>query len=542
MNTYQEKLFTSVNQTLASLRTEQAQRISQQECDQFNLYFAQGASQALQTKLNHTDAEYNTVHAMHEQAVTCNSQSDSLINAANLTDKNTKAAASLAQKSAQDIQLASNSVAHLAADIGSALNIVFASDYGSDIAAMSKEVNHYIREAAYNAENTAQKASEAATAAAEITPGQIKAGTSQTSKAIKTLLKETQSQTVKLNAQKEAELVKFSEKLSHEKLAFGALQNAESLSNAARASFLLNNSEMNQNFQVQVIAQNTLSVVFEQSQAGFSGDDIPIRIEGYYIVLVKAEKRHTFNPNTARALYQASADRFYQVTAGQEQQVELLKDADGDNTKMGIRYVAFLFSELTAAYKQFTDDQNDLLAAPSNSFVLQQSLPSLDGEVQANQLVSDSGIKRINQLTMSLDASLPSDAEVRLLLIRAGKEEQGTVLIDDQLADREQTQRSILMTTAIAESVAMSGYLTASKLADNQYQFSLSQDLTDNFSAPVLAGVSYRLAILVTANAGTASSTVASTLSFADVKLAKASSADQSSGASKSSKAKNKKS
>jgi hypothetical protein len=542
MNTYQEKLFSTVNETLAGLRAQRAIRMSQENCDEFSLYYAQGASCSSQNKLDKTSSEYDAVHAMNEQAVTCNSQSDSLIVSTSLTDKSTKKSALLAQKSAESIQLASNAIAHLAADIGSALNIVFAADYGSDIAEMTKNVNHYIREAAYSAENTAQKALEAATAAAEITPGQIKESTGQTSKSIKALLKETTAQTVLLNAQKEAELLKYSDKINNEKTASGALLNAKSLTSAANLSFGLSNREMNLGLDVTPTSANEISVSFHKEHAGFTGADIPERVAGHYIVLVKSERRQAFNPDAARTLYESSPDRFTTLTSHKKVCVEVSKDADGHHIKPASRYVAFLFTELTSSYKKYLDDQDDLLSAATDSFVFKNELPTPVGNLVVSQSAG-----RVNSASLTLDHSLARDIEARLLCVRTNKEGEGIVLLDAENSSLayNKTKIDILMTTAIAETVAMSGYQAATNTSANEYQFLLPSDLTDNFSFPIVQGARYRLAVFLTASAGNSAALTGSALYFPDIEILseKKPAASQSNTASKSSRSsKNKKS
>jgi hypothetical protein len=549
MNTYQEKLFLTVNETLVGLRAQRAIRISQENCDEFSVYYAQGARYTSQNKLDKTSSEYDAVHAMNEQTVTCNSQSDSLIVSTNLTDKSIKKSAALAQKSAEDIQLASNTVAHLAADIGSALNIVFAADYGSDIAEMTKNVNHYIREAAYSAENTAQKALEAATAAAEITPGQIKDSTNQTSKSIKALLKETTAQTVLLSTQKEAELIKYSDSINHEKSALGALQNAKSLTSATNLSFALSNREMNLGLDVVPISESAISVNFHKEHAGFSGGDIPKRVAGHYIVLVKAEKRQTFNPDAARTLYESSSDRFTALTSHKTEQVDVNQDADGHHIKPAYRYVAFLFTELTPDYKKYIGDQDDFLSAATDSFVFKNELASPVGNLMVRKADG-----RAISATLVLDNTLDHDIEARLLCVRTmasdNNKGEGIVLLDAEVHTENNSltagraNNDILMTSAIAETVAMSGYQTATKTADKEYQFLLPSDLTDNFSFPIIQGASYRLAIFLTASAGNSPALTGSALYFPDIEVPSevSTTASQTDAASKSGRSsKNKK-
>ncbi len=535
MNTYQEKLFETTNSLLKGLKAEQAKRISQENCDSLSLYFAQGALRSAADKLDETVSEFQAVQIMNDQVVACNSQSDCLINTAALTDKSTKKSAVLTQKSAEDIQLASNAISHLSADIGSALNIVFAADYGTDIAEMTKDVNKYVRETAYSAEQTAQLALEAATAVAEVTPGQIKSSTSQTSKVIKSFAKDTLNNIQLLNSQKESETATLAVRLKSEKLAGGTLKSAESFTESAQTSFRACNTEMNQGFTVEPVGSDRISVSFENKDTGFSGGEIPEKVEGHFVVLVKANKRDTFNPVTARVLFESFKERFYPLTTHKGETVTVEVDADGETVKTGARYVAYLYTEYSNGYKKFVDDQNDQLSSSSVSFVLQQPLPDV-----TNPVIVEKANGRASKVTVDLNNRLPDDAELRLIFVRSNADESGAVLIDgdQQYANGAQHQvyDPTVITAAIAETIAMSGYLTADNISGNQFEFLLPEDLTDNFSKPVIAGVEYRLAILLTSSSAENMAEFASAVDFPAVDVNEAGNAKGVDGKQESAK------
>ncbi len=555
MNTYQESLLSVTEETLADLAAEQAKRNSDENCAEFNFYFSQGVKLAAQSQLDQVTSECLLVQDMNEQGVACESLTINLKNTVKRSEKITLATIKNTQTVAKNVQVAANSVARLAADIGSALNIVFAADYGTDIAKMTQSANLLIREAAYKAELASQTAMEASTMTAEITAKQVTDTSALVNKSMQTLLKATQSQLAQLEGQKSADSLKFSETLVAEKTAQGVLFDRQSHLQAINNSYVRSNRELNYNLKVLPLSLNCISLKympfdqpFKAGNATSAGTEleVPKADPQHFITLVKASRRSLFNMDAANLNFgQYQEQRFINVEAMSDcNSLDLTGklDADGDPILPSVNYVVFLYVELSLSYKKFTNDYSDLLSAPSEAFVLVSALPKITQPIQYK-----SKNNAVVELQFKVMNDVPDCVEFRCIFTMDNALNKGVVLIDsddeantpaasnsEHASDDQDAQATVRtredassngdlipakhygihLTTAIAEHVSIANYLVAKPSGANSYKVKVDADITDNYGYKIIPGKSYSIAILTTQIAETLHQPYTSTLSI----------------------------
>ena len=532
MNTYQEKLLSATEITLGTLISEKASRRSEENCAEFNYYFSQGVKLASQAQLEQITEECATVQAMNEQVVANDSLAKNLLKTVKESEKSTQATIKNTQTAAKNVQVAANAVAKLASDIGSALNIVFAADYGTDIAKMTQSANDLVREAAYKAESASQTAMEASTMTAEITAKQVTDGTVLVNKSVQTLLKATQKQLGQLEVQKTADSAKYAETLITDKSAKGVLLDCQSQLQAINNSHARSNRELNYNLMVTPRSLSSIALKFTPFSHPFSSNHdqentlaVPKADAQHFICLVKASKRGLFNMDAANLNFSQYQDQRFISVNENEAQLDLANklDSDGDAIEPGVNYVVFLYVELSLSYKKFTHDYSDLLSAPSELFSLDASLPGVTKDIQYT--TDKDGVSEIQ---FTVEGDIPKCAEFRCMFVMENTPHKGAVLIVDedgshsgaQVHPTENKHSGIHLTTAIAEHVSVANYIVAKSIGANTFKAKVSSDVTDNFGYKIIPGRTYSTAILATQPAGVSSQPYTSTLSKPTMALA----------------------
>ncbi len=525
MNTYQEKLLSATEITLGTLISEKASRHSEENCAEFNYYFSQGVKLASQAQLEQITDECAIVQAMNEQVVASDSLAKNLLKTVKESEKSTLATVKNTQTAAKNVQVAANAVAKLASDIGSALNIVFAADYGTDIAKMTQSANDLIREAAYKAESASQTAMEASTMTAEITAKQVTDGTILVNKSVQTLLKATQKQLAQLETQKATDSVKYAETLIADKSAKGVLLDCQSQLQAINNSYARSNRELNYNVIVTPRSLNTIALKYTPFSHPFSSNHehentlaVPKADAQHFICLVKASKRGLFNMDAANLNFSQYQDQRFISVKVDEAPLDLANklDSDGDLIAPGVNYVVFLYVELSLNYKKFTHDYSDLLSAPSELFSLDSALPGVN---QAIQYTTDKG--GVSEIQFTVEGDIPKCAEFRCMFVMENNPDKGVILIIDEddtpsganAHSSTNKHSSIHLTTAIAEHVSVANYVVAKSMSANSFKAKVSSDVTDNFGYKIIPGKSYAAAILTTQAAEASPQPYTSTLS-----------------------------
>ena len=129
MNTYNDNLLTAVKGILGTLSTEEAKHESAQTIARQNLYFAVGTELRFQDNLKKVNEDYLKTLAINDQGVANSNLANELMNSAQTADQHVSTLITNTATVAQNVQTAANAILKLAADIGSANNIVYASDY-----------------------------------------------------------------------------------------------------------------------------------------------------------------------------------------------------------------------------------------------------------------------------------------------------------------------------------------------------------------------------------------------------------------------------
>ena len=164
MSAYNENLQQTVLAVLTDLQKQQQKLASDDQTALFNLYYAQGAEITARDKLNSVIKAYGKAVALDEQGVQNDNLATNLLASATEYEENVAATVTNSAMAASNVQIASKAIAQLAADIGSAFNIVSAADYESDIVTSTARANDFIVETAYSAEDASRMSMEATAA------------------------------------------------------------------------------------------------------------------------------------------------------------------------------------------------------------------------------------------------------------------------------------------------------------------------------------------------------------------------------------------
>ncbi|MDD5754110.1 MAG: hypothetical protein PHN45_05085, partial [Methylococcales bacterium] len=200
MNTYNDNQLTAVKKILATNDAEQAKRQSAQTVAEFNLYFALGSQLLTNDKLETTNKDYDKTMAIHQQGVANSNYANNLLISSQKADQNVAAVVSNTATVAQSVQVAANSILKLAAKIGSAYNIVCASEYNdTDIYNTMQQTNTIIQETAYQAEIASQLAMESTSTASQIISKQVLNEANATKILFDTMLSKTKTQLTTLS-------------------------------------------------------------------------------------------------------------------------------------------------------------------------------------------------------------------------------------------------------------------------------------------------------------------------------------------------------
>jgi hypothetical protein len=430
MNTYDENLQQTVTNTLAALSLSAANLDSAKTIAEITLYEAQGAEVTAREKLKSTRINEAIWQGIKDQARYNDCQVVNLLASAAEANTDVSSGITNAATAASNVQIASNAISMLAADIGAALNIATASLYDTDVYDRIVNANSFINEVANESKRVAKNAMNASAFTSEITTTEVLAQTQATKSKLDNIFKSAQSTLGGFANLAIAENSQITQASQTERQAEGGLEDADREVRAVLESYRNANNQLNQGLKVTVVNSREINVSFSELPNPLptfkSGDAakvvIPPADPKYFLALLPAQNQSTFSLDQAQQIFSQSPNNFYKVeptsaarlanfpnggttpsgiravsdgntatltadgkqTQSVEVQAEtvgtntisLVKDVNGNDVNAGWSYVAYLYIELSKAYQQFVSNFSDLLSAPSQPFVPATTVPS----------------------------------------------------------------------------------------------------------------------------------------------------------------------
>lgn len=322
MNTYNDNLLSAVTGTLSTIAAEQAQQASEQTVAQYNLYYAVGAQLLAQDKLDKDDIEYDKTMDINDQGVANNNQANDLMDYAQITDQNVTAVVTNTATVAQNVQAASNAILKLAANIGSAKNLVSASDYDTDLQRMTEYANQVINKTAYQSELTSQLAMEASTIASQIISKQVLLDVTATKALFDDMGKRTQAELTSLTESRIADTKRLIAANTTQQSAEGNLKKTTQQYLASASAYEISNKDLNFDLKVAAISKDQINVSFDPLVHPF--DKNGKNGTQYYLTVVKASIKDSFSFDIAEGIFNEHKDkRFLPLAPGKDIPVQL---------------------------------------------------------------------------------------------------------------------------------------------------------------------------------------------------------------------------
>ena len=435
MSTYNENLQTTVINTLTHIDAEEQRRDSENKIAHHNLYHNIGVTLRAKKTLQDVNTVYGQTRTIDIQSVHCSNRANNLLAAATNAHENVATTVTNTTTAATNVRVATHAVLKVAGNIGSANNIVNASDYDTDIQHLTCYANDVIGKTAYHAELVSQLSMQASADAAQITAKDVLAKAKKTKALFDEMRVRTATELQSLTDKRIADthaLVKAStEQRGKEGLVNVAIEELRSVLRSQNTA----NRALNYHLQVGPPMQvaidpetlvekkmcqigpeqlTTIHVSFEYFVSPFKlqtnsnpqnssmtqdADNTESKeTNKYYIAVAKAGKAKLFHSSIAELTFHNYPPhhpeaRFTEVKPGREGQnvvlrendldkkdknkskKKLLHDIDGDLIEAGKDYVLFLYIELAQSYKRATNNFSDILSAPAEPFSLAQTLP-----------------------------------------------------------------------------------------------------------------------------------------------------------------------
>jgi len=412
VNTYNENLLTTVRGVLNGLASQQKKLGSLKKTKGNTLYFAQGASLTAADRLKVATMDYDHALQVHSQGVKNYNEAVNVEASAKALQENVTATVTNTATTASNIQVAANAVTKLAADIGSALNIISAEDYGSDIFRLAKNTNKRVSDTAYHAEQVSKKAMKATSLASEIVANKLQTEATASKTGVDSLHKATHAQLSTITATMTTDTQSLSTARSAEKVADGAFQDAINEKEGIDEAYAKTSTNLNQSLVAVPSDQKNsaleLTLTWQPMSFPYTKGDTQKNLDNlvslspdnaantdsksiveYFAVLVKEPSAEGFSLDQAEMAFShqdpASPRKVFipldKLTASKENNCHtqtfscnICNDTDGDKITAGTSYVVFLYTKLPETYKSYINNYENLLSAPTTSFVFAEKL------------------------------------------------------------------------------------------------------------------------------------------------------------------------
>lgn len=400
MNSYNENLHSTVLTSLQSQELDEKKKKAQLNAAMFSLYYAEGARITASEKLELANDELTRKAAMKEQAVNNSNIATNLLASAKQQETYVSQSVTNTAVSAANIQNAKNAIVKLAGDMGSVFSMVHAADFGGDIYDHSKTAHQLINKTASKAEKASLEAMEATTLTAQISSKAVSQKAQNTHSAIKNLLEVVSTEFDSISTAVNADNAQVAAANTKEKAAEGILEDFNTDYYASKMAYKLTNKELNLNLKAKANpnSNDSYTVSWKRIKSPFQKDSSKpwYPVDDYYIMLVKDEKKSTFNASVAERLSNESTEKkvFMKIQAPSASakagtkphpskltetlNISSLHDSDGDELVRGSNYVVFVFATYNREYKKLINNYEEFLSAPSAPFSLTYSLVAAD--------------------------------------------------------------------------------------------------------------------------------------------------------------------
>ena len=465
MNTYRDNLRETIKDTLADIRTEKEQQRTLVNIAEDDLFFAEGTQSIASNRWEDIKSQYKKIHAISVQGVACGDQSGNLTNTAGLAAENVAKLVSNTATAANNVQVAANAIAKLAASMGSAKNISFATMQGSNVDDQVKKAEQHIKISAYLAEKMTIDAMQSTSNAAQIMTPKV----FEDVKVVNEKFAE-----VELSAQTRLETVTDTMKTTQQTLsksntelivAKGRLKAADKIYGGTVSSLTNCNDTLNFNLSISDFDDMSAKVCFDAFLPKEGKEDDGNK---YFIFVAKADLKETITyefadnnfhrysterfiavKNIPRGKRNGSEAPFSRVINFTEEGCNL--DVDGDKIERGTPYVLFIFMQINDKYKRRINNFNDKISTQSDEFVLTTKLANAHFiSLKTNKLTFELPSDPDKEADTSGKAK--EDIELRLMFLPVkGEDHSGCYKVpNDKPAD--------WFTVEIAEQVSQSNY------------------------------------------------------------------------------------
>jgi hypothetical protein len=556
MNTYNERLQQTVVRTLSEIHAQIINSESAKTTAEYALYYAQATQVTAQDKLQNTKQCEDLWKALSEQGMVSANQISNLLASSLQANSDVAAGTSNAAVAASNVQVAENAISVLAADMGEALAITASALSDSNVHKATANADFFIDKVAFDSSRIACDAMNSSVSTSEISIAEVLAQTQALKSRIESVFESVRTTQSNFSDQVTVDKRSLDVAIRAERLAEGRLKDVISQLKAMRLAQTNAVANLNYGLNISVASSSQIEVSFITLPASLPKFDfvsmpevvIPDPAPKYYLALLPAQYQTTFTLDSADSLFsQRSTDATGSFTlldaphpgatvtelvslAASNQDDLGAKDVFGNLLGVGSRYVAFLYIELSLAYKQFIGSFSDLLSAPSPVFVPATRLPvpttlsceyssGSDGlswataffnvpSCQPRRQENERDIHRgaaINVQVASKDANLETnpffaDAELefRCILVKTALDPTADFLLSSDGTNKA----PIYFNLNIAEQISPANYTVASVSQSPQSTFELvfGPGSTDDAGNLIRPDVEYQPFILAVAN------------------------------------------
>jgi len=282
----------------------------------------------------------------------------------------------------------------LASDVGSIFSIVHAADRKSDIFADTDTVRALVDNTAHAAEIASKLAMETSMYTSEVSVPTLLDKAKSSNLAINNLLAITSTDFNNISAIVNADNATLAAASAKEKLAEGVLEDIGVDYRATKGAYNSTNKELNLDLWVAYLFNTVYNISFIPLENPFYKEVI---VNEYYLIVVKNAKKATFSMPNAQSIRNNNAkNQFIPVDLITPNTVDCVidflryekisktndyypyADADGEDIKLGEKYVVFVMALYKEPYKREINNFDDFLSAPSKEFVLTTKLRPID--------------------------------------------------------------------------------------------------------------------------------------------------------------------
>ncbi|GAB3408049.1 hypothetical protein NX774_21340 [Massilia agilis] len=391
MNTYEENLKSTAIATLGALAAEQDRLDSTQTAEHYNLYYAQGAQLTALDKVGATKHTLKSAGAINTECLSNDNAAVNLLATATMANGTVTTSGTNMATAASNVQIASNAIAMVAAEIGAALNNATASLYKTDVYSKLLNANALINEVANESRRVSDMAMMASSNTSEIIAGPVLTQATAFKGKVDGLLKATQAEFDKFNDLYVSEKAAVGQASIAERQAEGAVKDADCEAAAIDTAYQNANAQLNVGLSVSVASAEvaatqpscTVTVNYNVLSTpqfySVPGDlKIPAMAPQYFVALVPEAKKTTLTTDLAEQLFNArqESNTQFQAMGLTGTQLTFTTDVYLNNIVPGQPYVAFLYAVLSNEYKFFINNYSDWLSAPSARFMVAEVLPT----------------------------------------------------------------------------------------------------------------------------------------------------------------------